>query len=67
MALNKNVKRPKILFVGTLAGGYAGADSTGQVLSEYLANTYVFPAMCPVMFQPELFCVLSNAVSTALS
>ncbi|MBN1148742.1 MAG: hydrogenase iron-sulfur subunit, partial [Anaerolineales bacterium] len=39
----------------TLAGGYAGADSTGQVFAEYPANTYVLPVMCPVMFPPEFF------------
>ncbi len=48
-------RKPKILILATLAGGYAGADSTGQVFSEYPANTYVLPVMCPVMFPPEFF------------
>lgn len=48
-------RRPKILILATLAGGYAGADSTGQVFAEYPANTYVLPVMCPVMFPPEFF------------
>ncbi len=48
-------RKPKILILGTLAGGYAGADSTGQVFAGYPANTYVLPVMCPVMFPPEFF------------
>ena len=48
-------RKPKILILATLAGGYAGADSTGQVFSEYPANTYILPVMCPVMFPPEFF------------
>ena len=46
---------PKILILATLAGGYAGADSTGQSHMEYPANTYILPVMCPVMFPPEFF------------
>ena len=48
-------RKPKILILATLAGGYAAADSTGQVFAEYPANTYVLPVMCPVMFPPEFF------------
>jgi F420-non-reducing hydrogenase iron-sulfur subunit len=48
-------RKPKILILATLAGGYAGADSTGQVFAEYPANTYILPVMCPVMFPPEFF------------
>jgi coenzyme F420-reducing hydrogenase delta subunit len=47
--------QPKILILATLAGGYAGADSTGQSHMDYPANTYVLPVMCPVMFPPEFF------------
>ena len=47
--------QPKILILATLAGGYAGADSTGQSRVEYPANTYILPVMCPVMFPPEFF------------
>ncbi len=32
-----------------------GADSTGQVHSEYPSNTYILPVMCPCMFPPEFF------------
>ncbi len=48
-------RKPKILILATLAGGYAGADSTGQVFADYPANTYILPVMCPVMFPPEFF------------
>jgi len=47
--------QPRILILATLAGGYAGADSTGQSHLDYPANTYVLPVMCPVMFPPEFF------------
>jgi F420-non-reducing hydrogenase iron-sulfur subunit len=55
MALNNKEKKPKILILGTLSGGYAGADSTGQSHIDYPANTYILPVMCPVMFPPEFF------------
>lgn len=48
-------RQPKILILATLAGGYAGADSTGQSHVDYPANTYILPVMCPVMFPPEFF------------
>ena len=46
---------PKILILATLAGGYAGADSTGQSHLDYPVNTYILPIMCPCMFPPEFF------------
>ncbi|MFH1524762.1 MAG: hydrogenase iron-sulfur subunit [Chloroflexota bacterium] len=46
---------PKILILGTLSGGYAGADSTGQSHLEYPANTYILPVRSPVMFPPEFY------------
>lgn len=55
MASNENATKPKILILATLAGGYAGADSAGQVFAEYPANTYILPVRCPVMFPPEFF------------
>jgi len=55
MVSNENATKPKILILATLAGGYAGADSTGQVFAEYPANTYILPVRCPVMFPPEFF------------
>ena len=55
MDSNKKAAQPKILILATLAGGYAGADATGQAHAEYPANTYILPVMCPVMFPPEFF------------
>jgi coenzyme F420-reducing hydrogenase delta subunit len=55
MASTEKARQPKILILATLAGGYAGADSTGQVHAEYPANTYILPVMCPVVFPPEFF------------
>jgi hypothetical protein len=48
-------QQPKILILGTLSGGYAGADSTGQSHLDYPANTYILPVMSPVMFPPEFY------------
>jgi coenzyme F420-reducing hydrogenase delta subunit len=55
MAQTIQCPQPKILILATLAGGYAGADSTGQSHLDYPANTYILPVMCPVMFPPEFF------------
>ncbi len=55
MVSNQKIKEPKILILATLAGGYAGADSTGQSHLEYPVNTYILPVMSPVMFPPEFF------------
>jgi F420-non-reducing hydrogenase iron-sulfur subunit len=55
MAQPMQTQQPKILILATLAGGYAGADSTGQSHLDYPANTYVLPVMCPCMFPPEFF------------
>jgi len=55
MSLNIKKKEPSILVLATLAGGYAGADATGQVHADYPANTYILPIMCPVIFPPDFF------------
>lgn len=55
MAQPTTNNQPKILILATLAGGYAGADSTGQSHVDYPANTYILPVMCPCMFPPEFF------------
>jgi len=55
MAQPIQTRQPKILILATLAGGYAGADSTGQSHLDYPANTYILPIMCPCMFPPEFF------------
>jgi coenzyme F420-reducing hydrogenase delta subunit len=45
---------PKILVLATLSGGYAGADTVGQLHADYAPNTYILPVVCPAMF-PEGF------------
>jgi F420-non-reducing hydrogenase iron-sulfur subunit len=47
-------EQTKILILATLSGGYAGADSVGQLHTDYPANTYVLPVVCPALF-PETF------------
>jgi F420-non-reducing hydrogenase iron-sulfur subunit len=53
--MSETIHQPKILILGTLSGGYAGADSTGQSHLEYPANTYILPVRSPVMFPPEFY------------
>lgn len=53
--MSAQTRPPKILILGTLSGGFAGADSTGQSRLEYPANTYILPVMSPVMFPPEFY------------
>ena len=55
MTQSIQAQQPKILILATLAGGYAGADSTGQSHLDYPANTFILPIMCPCMFPPEFF------------
>ncbi len=47
-------RRPKILILATISGGYAGADSVGQLHTDYPTNTYILPVLCPCLF-PESF------------
>ena len=47
--------KPKILILATLSGGYAGADSVGQLHEDYPTNTYILPVMCPCMFPEEFY------------
>jgi F420-non-reducing hydrogenase iron-sulfur subunit len=55
MTSNAKEKQPKILILGTLSGGFAGANTTGQAHLEYPANTYILPVMSPVLFPAEFF------------
>jgi coenzyme F420-reducing hydrogenase delta subunit len=47
--------KPKIMILATLSGGYAGANAVGQLHSDYPANTYILPVLCPSMFPPEFY------------
>jgi len=45
----------KILILATLSGGYAGADSVGQLHTDYAPNVYVLPVVCPAMFSEDFY------------
>jgi F420-non-reducing hydrogenase iron-sulfur subunit len=46
---------PKILILATLSGGYAGADSVGQLHTDYASNVYILPTICPAMFPEDFY------------
>lgn len=48
-------RKPKILILATLSGGYAGADAVGQLHTSYPANSYVLPVRDPCMFSEEFY------------
>lgn len=45
----------KILVLATLSGGYAAADSVGQLHVDYAPNVYVLPVICPAMFPEDFY------------
>lgn len=47
--------KTKILILATLSGGYAGADSVGQLHTDYASNTYVLPVLSPAMFAESFY------------
>ena len=55
MTTSTENQKPKILILATLSGGYAGANSVGQLHADYPANTYILPVMCPCMFPEEFY------------
>jgi F420-non-reducing hydrogenase iron-sulfur subunit len=48
-------RQPRILILGTLSGGYKGADGVGQMHTEYPPNTYILPVVCPSMFPEDFY------------
>lgn len=54
-AMGTNTNGTKILILASLSGGYAGADSVGQLHAEYAPNTYVFPCLSPCMFPEDFY------------
>ena len=48
-------EKSKILILATVSGGYAGADSVGQLHSEYPINTYILPVKCPSLFSTDFY------------
>lgn len=45
----------KILILATLSGGYAGADSVGQLHASYAPNAYILPVVCPATFPEDFY------------
>jgi coenzyme F420-reducing hydrogenase delta subunit len=52
---DNDAKKHKILILATLSGGYAGADSVGQLHTDYATNVYILPVVCPAMFPEEFY------------
>jgi F420-non-reducing hydrogenase iron-sulfur subunit len=50
-----NTKEARFLILASISGGYAGADSVGQLHAEYAPNTYVFPCRSPCMFPEDFY------------
>lgn len=53
--MSQSGNRHKILILATLSGGYAGANSVGQLHVNYPSNTYVLPVVCPSMFSSDFY------------
>lgn len=53
--MDKRAKTPQILILATLSGGYAGADSVGQLHIDYAANVFILPTVCPAMFPEDFY------------
>jgi coenzyme F420-reducing hydrogenase delta subunit len=47
--------KTKILILATLSGGYAGANSVGQLHTDYASNTYILPVLSPAMFAESFY------------
>ena len=54
MEIHELQRKPRILILATISGGYAGADAVGQLHTNYPTNSYVLPVRDPCMF-PERF------------
>lgn len=61
----------KILILASLSGGYRGADSVGQLHTDYPTNTYILPmvsaAMMPEAFYLESFAQGIDAIMVMFS
>lgn len=53
--MTSSAQDTKILILASLSGGYAGADSVGQLHAEYAPNTYVLPCLSPCMFPEDFY------------
>jgi F420-non-reducing hydrogenase iron-sulfur subunit len=55
MEKTETPRRPKILILATLSGGYAGGDAVGQLHTDYPSNTYILPVRTPAMFPKDFY------------
>ena len=55
MVTDTKTQAANILILATLSGGYAGADSVGQLHTSYPAHTYILPVRCPCMFPEDFY------------
>jgi F420-non-reducing hydrogenase iron-sulfur subunit len=55
MQATSNDSQAKILIMAALSGGYRGADSVGQMHTDYPADTYILPMVCGAMFPPDFY------------
>jgi coenzyme F420-reducing hydrogenase delta subunit len=55
MVTDSQIENTKILILATLSGGYAGADSVGQLHTSYPSNTYILPVRCPCLFPEDFY------------
>jgi coenzyme F420-reducing hydrogenase delta subunit len=51
----QNGNPTKILVLGTLSGGYRGADAAGQSHLEYPPNVYILPVRTVAMFPAQFY------------
>jgi F420-non-reducing hydrogenase iron-sulfur subunit len=54
-AMDAQTNLNKILVLGTLSGGYRGADAAGQSHLEYPPNVYILPVRTAAMFPPQFY------------
>ena len=55
MSTQANSETTRVLILATLSGGYAGADSVGQLHASYAPNTYILPVMSPALFDEAFY------------
>jgi F420-non-reducing hydrogenase iron-sulfur subunit len=55
MATRTEPHQTKILILASLSGGYRGADSVGQLHTDYPSNTYILPMVSAAMFSEAFY------------
>lgn len=54
-AASDRARKPRILILATLSGGYRGADAAGQSHLEYPADTYILPVRTAAIFTESFY------------